>query len=166
LPPYSTCNLLHCHLTGRGSGQAKPKPGQSQPLWLGLGILKAKATQSQAKATGFQAKPSQNITTCQYAIQSHPTPCLGFVPLAFPCFCCVQWPKQNSGPAVLLDKRLELLCNSYSKFWFLYDFWILRFGENGTLVSLSANGKAQKGRKFFVVLLMQVFWVYPLAVAL
>jgi len=31
----------------------------------------------------------------------------------------------------------------------------LRFGKNGTLVSLSATGKAQKGRKFFVVLLMK-----------
>jgi hypothetical protein len=30
----------------------------------------------------------------------------------------------------------------------------LRFGKNGTLVSLSASGKAQKGNKFFVVLLM------------
>jgi hypothetical protein len=28
------------------------------------------------------------------------------------------------------------------------------WGKNGTLVSLSATGKAQKGRKFFVVLLM------------
>ena len=37
------------------SGQAKPRPGQSQLLWLGLMIL-------EAKATGFQAKPSQNIT--------------------------------------------------------------------------------------------------------
>jgi hypothetical protein len=26
-------------------------------------MLEAKATQSQAKASGFQAKPSQNITT-------------------------------------------------------------------------------------------------------
>jgi hypothetical protein len=33
----------------------------------------------------------------------------------------------------------------------------LRFGKNGTLVSLSATGKAQKGRKFFVVLLM---WIW------
>jgi hypothetical protein len=49
--------------SGHGSGQAKPKPGQSQGTWLGLEILEAKATQSQAKATGFQAKPSQNITT-------------------------------------------------------------------------------------------------------
>jgi hypothetical protein len=30
--------------------------------WLGLRILEAKATQSQAKASGFWAKPSQNIT--------------------------------------------------------------------------------------------------------
>jgi hypothetical protein len=30
----------------------------------------------------------------------------------------------------------------------------LRFGKNSTLVSLSASGKAQKGSKFFVVLLM------------
>jgi len=31
----------------------------------------------------------------------------------------------------------------------------LRFGKNGTLVSLPASGKAQKGNKFFVVLLMK-----------
>jgi hypothetical protein len=30
----------------------------------------------------------------------------------------------------------------------------LRFGKNGTLVSLSATGKAKKGRKLFEVLLM------------
>jgi hypothetical protein len=35
-----------------------------------------------------------------------------------------------------------------------YGFIILTFGKNGTLVSLSATGKAQKGRKFSVVLLM------------
>jgi len=55
-------DLSHSHLSGHGSGQAKPKPGQSQRLWLGLRIPEAKATQSQAKASGFQAKPSQNIT--------------------------------------------------------------------------------------------------------
>jgi hypothetical protein len=48
--------------SGRGLGQSKPKPSQSQSPWLGLEILEAKATQSQAKATGFWAKPSQNIT--------------------------------------------------------------------------------------------------------
>src|SRR6266481_10052613 len=63
LSPCSTYDLSHCHLISHGSGQAKPKPGQSQPLWLGLRILEAKATQSQAKAIGFQAKPSQNITS-------------------------------------------------------------------------------------------------------
>jgi len=55
-------DLSHSHLSGHGSGQAKPKPGQSRRLWLGLRIPEAKATQSQAKASGFQAKPSQNIT--------------------------------------------------------------------------------------------------------
>jgi len=45
---------------------AQAKPSQSQGTWLGLEILEAKATQSQAKATGFQAKPSQNITMCNF----------------------------------------------------------------------------------------------------
>src|SRR5882762_8476581 len=62
LTPCSMQDLSHSHLSGHGSGQAKPKPGQSQRLWLGLRIPEAKATQSQAKASGFQAKPSQNIT--------------------------------------------------------------------------------------------------------
>jgi hypothetical protein len=66
-------DLSHSHLSGHGSGQAKPKPGQSQCLWLGLRISEAKATQSQAKAGGFQAKPSQNITS--YGIKDKP---LGF----------------------------------------------------------------------------------------
>jgi hypothetical protein len=43
-------------------GQSKPKPSQSPHSWLGLWILEAKATLSQAKAIGFRAKPSQNIT--------------------------------------------------------------------------------------------------------
>jgi hypothetical protein len=50
--------MIYCTATSQtmhGSGQAKPKPGQSQHLWLGLKIL-------EAKASGFQAKPSQNIT--------------------------------------------------------------------------------------------------------
>src|SRR5882757_4743401 len=64
LTPCSMQDLSHSHLSGHGSGQAKPKPGQSQCLWLGLRISEAKATQSQAKAGGFQAKPSQNITRC------------------------------------------------------------------------------------------------------
>jgi hypothetical protein len=63
LTPCSMQDLSHSHLSGHGSGQAKPKPGQSRHLWLGLRISEAKATQSQAKASGFQAKPSQNITT-------------------------------------------------------------------------------------------------------
>src|SRR5882757_2250439 len=63
LTPCSMQDLSHSHLSGHGSGQAKPKPGQSRRLWLGLRIPEAKATQSQAKASGFQAKPSQNITT-------------------------------------------------------------------------------------------------------
>src|ERR1700734_697332 len=48
--------------TATSQAMAQAKPSQSQPLWLGLRILEAKATQSQAKATGFLAKPSQNIT--------------------------------------------------------------------------------------------------------
>jgi len=68
--------------------------------------------------------------------------------------CCVQWPKQSSGLTVLPDKCLELICKSCSKLWSPYGFRILRFGKNGTLVSLFATGKAQKGRKFFVFLLM------------
>jgi len=63
LTPCSMQDLSHSHLSGHGSGQAKPKPGQSRRLWLGLRIPEAKATQSQAKASGFQAKPSQNITS-------------------------------------------------------------------------------------------------------
>src|SRR5882762_9450548 len=66
-PGLTSCSmqdLSHVHLSGHGSGQAKPKPGQSQRIWLGLRIPEAKATQSQAKASGFQAKPSQNITNC------------------------------------------------------------------------------------------------------
>ena len=72
----------------------------------------------------------------------------------FPRLCCVQRPKQSSGLAVLPDKCLELICKSCSKLWSPYGFRILRFGKNGTLVSLLASGKAQKGRKFFVILLM------------
>ena len=65
---YSTLALYVIFPTsGHGSGQAKPKPGPSQGTWLGLEILEAKATQSQAKATGFQAKPSQNITIYGYS---------------------------------------------------------------------------------------------------
>jgi hypothetical protein len=54
--------------TATSQAMAQAKPSQSQPLWLGLRILKAKATQSQAKATGFQAKPSQNITTSHQSV--------------------------------------------------------------------------------------------------
>jgi hypothetical protein len=32
-------------------------------------MLEAKATQSQAKASGFQARPSQNITSTKYVHQ-------------------------------------------------------------------------------------------------
>ncbi|KAN0080231.1 hypothetical protein V8E55_009797 [Tylopilus felleus] len=44
---------------------AKPsqaKPGQVFGFWPGLGFHQAKATLGQAKASGFQAKPGQNIT--------------------------------------------------------------------------------------------------------
>ena len=72
----------------------------------------------------------------------------------FLCLCCVRQPKQNSGLAVLPDECLELICKSCSKLRYPYCFRILRFGKNGTLVSLSATRKAKKGRKFFVVLLV------------
>ena len=36
---------------------------ESRRLWLGLGYWEAKATSGQAKASGFQAKPSQNNTS-------------------------------------------------------------------------------------------------------
>jgi len=72
----------------------------------------------------------------------------------FPHLCCVQQPKQNYELAVLPDKGLEPIYKSCSKLRSPYGFIILRFGKNGTLVSLSGTRKAQKGRRFFVVLLM------------
>ena len=74
--------------------------------------------------------------------------------MTFLCLCYVQQPKRNSGLAVLPNKCLELICKSCPKLWFPYGFRILRFGENGTLVRLSATGNAKKGRRFFEVLLM------------
>ena len=62
--------------------------------------------------------------------------------------CCVQQPKQNSELAVLADKCLEPICKSCSKLRSPYGFIILRFGKNGTLVSLSATGKAKKAESF------------------
>jgi hypothetical protein len=43
---------------------AKPSQGQAmfEWLWPGLVFSEAKATSSQAKASGFRAKPGQNIT--------------------------------------------------------------------------------------------------------
>ena len=81
----------------------------------------------------------------------------------FPCLCCVQQPKQCSELAVLPDKCLELICKSCFKLWSPHGFRILTFGKNGTLVSLLASRKAQKGRKFFVVLLMSARYPLPLA---
>ena len=77
----------------------------------------------------------------------------------FPHLCCVEWPKWNSGLAVLPDECSELICRSCSKLWFPYGFRILIFWENGILVSLLATGKAKKGRKFFVVLLMPLLCI-------
>ena len=76
----------------------------------------------------------------------------------FPRLGCVQQPKQCSELTVLPDNCLDLICKSCFKLWFPHGFRILTFGKNGTLVSLSAIGKAQKGSKFFVVLLMWSPW--------
>jgi hypothetical protein len=63
LPILATPRLFYIFLfQSPGPGQAKPKPSQSQCLWLGLEYREAKATSGQAKASGFQAKPSQNKT--------------------------------------------------------------------------------------------------------
>jgi len=89
---------------------------------------------------------------------------------AFVCCCCCHrhWQRQrhfrvyvvSSGLNKILSwqfyliSAFNLFCKSCSKLRSSYGFIILRFGKNGTLVSLSASGKAQKGNKFFVVLLM------------
>ena len=99
LTPCSMQDLSHSHFSGHGSGQAKPKPGQSQHLRLGLRISEAKATQSQAKAIGFRAKPSQNITNLVYFDFSSPS---------------------LSAPIYLDDDDTHLLTSFEGDYWYVF----------------------------------------------